>query len=159
MIRPKKSSPAPRASPKVAPCPAAGHAPRLLAGGNPQIAKGEGDEVVRAYIDAMPEWKREVGLRLDAIITRAVPGVRKAVKWNSPLYGTEVNGWFLGIHCFAKYIKVAFFRGASLVPPPPVAAKDASTRYLHIGADGVLDEAQFVRWVKDASAREGWNGK
>lgn len=149
----------PRKRPDPRSKPAARAKPRLLSGGNPQIAKGEGDEVVRAYIDAMPGWKREVGLRIDAVITRAVPGVRRAVKWNSPLYGTEANGWFLGVHCFAKYIKVAFFRGASLVPPPPVASKDANTRYLHIGADGVLDEAQFVRWVKDASAREGWNGK
>lgn len=139
--------------------PAARVKPRLLAGGNPQISKGEGDEVVRAYIDAMPGWKREVGRNLDAVIARAVPGVRKAVKWNSPLYGTEANGWFLGVHCFAKYVKVAFFNGASLVPPPPVASKDPNTRYLHIGADCVFDEAQFARWVKEASALKGWSGK
>lgn len=139
--------------------PAARAKPRLLAGGNPQIAKGEGDEVVRAYIDAMPGWKREVGLRLDAIITRAVPGVRKAVKWNSPLYGTEANGWFLGVHCFARYVKVSFFRGATLVPPPPVASKDASTRSLHVGADGGFDEEQFARWAQEASRLEGWSGR
>jgi hypothetical protein len=93
--------------------------PTLLAGGNPQIAKGEGDAPVQAYIAAMPGWKRDVGRRLDALIVRTVPGVRKAVKWNSPFYGLEGQGWFLGVHCFTKYVKVAFFRGASLRPVPP----------------------------------------
>lgn len=129
--------------------------PTLLSGGNPQIAKGYGDGPVQAYIAAMPGWKSDIGQRLDALIERAIPGVSKAVKWNSPLYGVEGQGWFLGIHCFAKYIKVAFFRGASLRPVPPVDSKSQDTRYFHIHEDDELDEAQFAAWVKQASQLPG----
>ena len=132
--------------------------PKLLAGGNPQIAKADGDAPVQAYIAAMPGWKRDVGRRIDAIIAAAVPGVRKAVKWNSPLYGVEGRGWFLGIHVFTKYVKVAFFRGASLRPVLPVSATSGDTRYLHIHDDEPLDEAQFAAWVKQASSLPGWSG-
>jgi hypothetical protein len=127
----------------------------LLAGGNPQIAKGEGDAPVQAYIAAMPGWKRDVGRRLDALIVRTVPGVRKAVKWNSPFYGLEGQGWFLGVHCFTKYVKVAFFRGASLRPVPPGESKSKDTRYLDIHEDDQLDEAQLAAWVKQASQLPG----
>ncbi|WIG95648.1 DUF1801 domain-containing protein [Myxococcus sp. SDU36] len=135
--------------------PAASAKPTLLSGGNPQIAKGSGDAPVRAYIEAMPGWKRDVGHRLDALIERTLPGVSKAVKWNSPMYGVEGQGWFLGIHCFAKYIKVAFFRGTSLRPIPPGASKSQDTRYLDIREDEPLDEAQFTAWVKQASQLPG----
>ena len=128
--------------------------PRLLSGGNPQIAKGEGDGPVQAYIAAMPGWKRDVGRRLDAIIVRTVPGVRKAVKWNSPFYGAGDEGWFLSLHCFAKYIKVAFFRGTSLRPLPPRESKHKEVRYLDIYEDA-FDETQFVAWVKQASRLPG----
>ena len=127
----------------------------LLSGGNPQIAKGYGDAPVQAYIAAMPGWKSAVGRRLDAIIERTVPGVRKAVKWNSPMYGVEAGTYFLGIHVFAKYIKAAFFRGASLTPLPPVASKQKDVRYFHIHEDDQLDEAQFADWVKQASRLPG----
>jgi hypothetical protein len=129
--------------------------PALLAGGNPQIAKADGDAPVQAYIAAMPGWKRDVGRRLDALIVRTVPGVRKAVKWNSPLYGVEGQGWFLGIHCFTNYVKVAFFRGTSLRPVPPGESKSKDTRYLDIHEDDQLDEAQFAGWVKQASQLPG----
>jgi hypothetical protein len=129
--------------------------PKLLSGGNPQIAKGYGDAPVQAYIAAMPGWKSEVGRRLDALIESAVPGVRKAVKWNSPLYGMEEKTWFLGIHVFAKYIKVAFFRGAALEPLPPVGSKQKDVRYFHIHEDDPIDEARFVDWVKQASQLPG----
>ncbi len=129
----------------------AGAAPRLLSGGNPQIAKGDGDGPVQAYIAAMPGWKQEVGRRLDAVITRTVPEVRKAVKWNSPFYGMEDADWFLSFHCFAKYVKVAFFRGASLSPVPPGASKSRDTRYLDIREDDLVDETQFAEWVRQAS--------
>ena len=129
--------------------------PTLLAGGNPQIAKGYGDAPVQAYLAAMPDWKSDVGRRLDALIVRAVPGVHKAVKWNSPLYGIEGEGWFLGLHCFTKYVKVAFFRGMSLHPVPPGASKSGETRYLHIHEDEQFDEAQFAAWVKQASQLPG----
>jgi len=128
--------------------------PALLSGGNPQIAKGYGDAPVQAYIGAMPGWKRDVGRRLDALIVRAVPGVHKVVKWNSPFYGIEGQGWFLSFHCFAKYVKVAFFRGASLRPVPPGESKHKDVRYVDIYEDG-LDEAQFVAWVKQASLLPG----
>ena len=128
--------------------------PALLAGGNPQIAKADGDTPVQAYIAAMPGWKREVGRRLDALIARTVPGVRKAVKWNSPFYGMEGQGWFLGLHCFTKYVKVAFFRGTSLRPVPPGESKHKDVRYLDIHEDQ-LDEAQFADWVKQASQLPG----
>lgn len=134
---------------------AAAKEPVLLSGGNPQIPKGDGDAPVQAYIAAMPGWKSDVGRRLDALIVRAVPDVRKAVKWNSPFYGMDGQGWFLGIHCFAKYIKVAFFRGVLLAPMPPVASKTKEARYLHIPEDGVFDEAQFADWVKQASRMPG----
>jgi hypothetical protein len=127
----------------------------LLAGGNPQIAKGEGDAPVQAFIAAMPGWKRDVGRRLDAIIVRTVPGVHKAVKWNSPFYGVEGDGWFLNFHCFAKYVKVAFFRGTSLRPVPPGESKHREVRYLDIREDDQLDEAQFAAWVKQARQLPG----
>jgi hypothetical protein len=129
--------------------------PTLLAGGNPQIAKANGDAPVQAYIAAMPGWKRDVGRRLDALIVRTVPGVRKAVKWNSPLYGVEGQDWFLGIHCFTNYVKVAFFRGTSLRPVPPGESKSKDTRYLDIHEDDQLDEAQLAAWVKQASQLPG----
>ena len=129
--------------------------PVLLAGGNPQIAKGEGDVPVQAYIAAMPGWKRDVGRRLDALIVRTVPGVRKAVKWNSPFYGVEDQGWFLNFHCFTKYVKVAFFRGRSLRPVPPGESKHEDTRYLDIHEDDQVDEAQLADWVKQASRLPG----
>jgi hypothetical protein len=129
--------------------------PALLSGGNPQIAKGDGDAPVQAYIAAMPGWKRNVGRSLDALIVRTVPGVHKAVKWNSPFYGIEDEGWFLSLHCFAKYIKVAFFRGASLRPVPPVESRHKDVRYFHIHEDDELDEAQLAAWVKQASRLPG----
>jgi hypothetical protein len=128
--------------------------PALLSGGNPQIAKAYGDAPVQAYIAAMPGWKRDVGRRLDALIARTVPGVHKAVKWNSPFYGIEDHVWFLSFHCFAKYVKVAFFRGASLRPVPPGPSKHKDVRYLDIYEDQ-LDEAQFTAWVKQASLLPG----
>jgi hypothetical protein len=131
-------------------------APVLLSGGNPQIAKADGDAPVQAYIAAMPGWKRATGKRLDALIVRSVPGVRKAVKWNSPFYGVEGQGWFLGIHCFTKYIKVAFFRGTSLRPLPPVESKDPDARYFHIHEDDELDEEQMASWIRQAAALPGW---
>jgi len=143
----------PADSPKAAGQAAA--KPALLAGGNPQIAKGEGDAPVQAYIAAMPGWKSAVGRRLDELIVRSVPGVRKAVKWNSPLYGVEGQGWFLGIHCFTRYVKVAFFRGTSLHPVPPGGSKSKETRYLHIHEDDQVDEAQLAAWVKQASQLPG----
>ena len=129
--------------------------PALLSGGNPQIAKADGDAPVQAYIAAMPGWKRDVGRRLDALIVRTVPDVRKAVKWNSPFYGIEGQGWFLSFHCFTKYVKVAFFRGASLRPVPPGESKQKDVRYLDIHEDDQLDEAQFAAWVKQASQLPG----
>ena len=128
--------------------------PTLLSGGNPQIAKGEGDTPVQAYIAAMPGWKRDVGQRLDALIARTVPAVHKAVKWNSPFYGIEGQGWFVSFHCFTKYVKVTFFRGASLRPVPLGESKHKDVRYLDIYEDQ-LDEAQFVAWVKQASQLPG----
>ncbi|MFN3573682.1 MAG: DUF1801 domain-containing protein [Phenylobacterium sp.] len=129
--------------------------PKLLSGGNPQIPKGYGEAPVRAYIAATPGWKREVVERLDGLITDAVPGVRKAVKWNSPLYGADDEGWFLSLHGFTRYVKVAFFRGTSLDPQPPVGSKTPETRYLHISESEPLDEAQFVDWVRQASRLPG----
>jgi hypothetical protein len=133
--------------------------PTLLAGGNPQIAKAEGDAPVQAYIAAMPGWKRDVGHRLDALIARTVPSLRKAVKWNSPFYGVadpgEDGGWFLSIHCFTTYVKVAFFRGTSLRPMPPGASKHKEVRYLDIREDDELNEAQLAAWVKQASRLPG----
>jgi hypothetical protein len=131
--------------------------PALLSGGNPQIAKADGDAPVQAYIAAMPGWKRNVGRRIDAIVARTVPRVRKAVKWNTPFYGAadEDNGWFLGFHCLTKYVKVSFFRGVELDPLPPGASKQKHVRYLDIREDDTLDEAQFAAWVKQASRLPG----
>jgi hypothetical protein len=129
--------------------------PALLAGGNPQIPKGGGDAPVRAYIEAMPGWKRDIGRRLDALVVRTVPGVTKAVKWNSPFYGVEGEGWFLNFHCFTNYVKVAFFRGTSLRPVPPGASKHPEVRYVDVRADD-LDEAQMAKWIKQAAALPGW---
>ena len=129
--------------------------PVILSGGNPQIAKAYGNTPVQAYIVAMPGWKRDVGRRLDALIERAVPGERKAVKWNSPFYGIDGQGWFLSFHCFTKYVKVAFFRGTSLRPLPPGESKHQEVRYLDIREDDQLDEAQFGGWAKQASQLPG----
>ena len=130
--------------------------PALLAGGNPQIAKADGDPPVQAYIAAMPGWKRDVGRRLDALIARTVPGVHKAVKWNSPFYGVEGQGWFLSFHVFTKYVKVAFFRGTSLRPVPPCESKNKEVRYLDIHEDDKLDAAQMATWIRQAAALPGW---
>lgn len=129
--------------------------PKLLAGGNPQIAKGYGDQAVQAYIAAMPGWKSEVGRRIDALITRVVPDVRKTVKWNSPLYGVEEHVYFHGVHCLTKYVKVAFVRGTSLNPVPPGKSKQQTVRYLDIYEDQPLDEQQFAEWVAQASRLPG----
>ena len=128
--------------------------PKLLSGGNPQIAKGYGDAPVQAYIAAMPDWKRSLGERLDALIEAAVPGVSKAVKWNSPFYGVEEGVWFLSFHCFNKYVKVAFFKGEAMDPVPPGKSKQKDVRYLDIH-EGELDEAQFSDWVKQAARLPG----
>lgn len=129
--------------------------PVLLSGGNPQIAKGDGDAPVQAYIEAMPDWKRRVGLLLDSIIVATVPDVQKAVRWNSPFYGVEGAGWFLSFHCLTKYIKVAFLNGGSLKPPPPVDSRQTQVRYLHVYEEEALDEAQFADWVAQASGLPG----
>lgn len=128
--------------------------PKLLSGDNPQIAKGYGDEPVQAYVDAVPGWKQDIVRRLDAIITRAIPKVCKAVKWNSPFYGVEKDVWFLSFHCFTRYVKVTFFQGASLNPPPKGRSKYEAVRYLDI-REGALDEAQFKDWVKQAAKLPG----
>ena len=128
----------------------------LLSGGNPQIPKGDGDAPVQTYIAAMPGWKSEAGRRLDELIARNVPAVRKAVKWNSPFYGVDGLGWFISFHCFTKYVKVTFFNGVSLDPMPPVSSKDPKTRYLHIHEDEAVDEKQLVSWIKQASGLPGW---
>ena len=146
---PKKKTPNP------APAPRANENVVLLAGGNPQIAKGDGDASVQAYIAAMPGWKRDVGQRLDALIVRAVPSVRKAVKWNSPFYGAAGQGWFLSFHVFTHYVKVTFFRGAALLPVPPGASKQPDVRYVDI-REGELNETQMTVWVKQAAVLPGW---
>jgi hypothetical protein len=130
----------------------------LLSGGNPQIAKAEGGAPVRAYVAAMPGWKRDLGKRLDALIVRNVPNVRKAVKWNSPFYGIEGQGWFLSFHVFTRYVKVTFFRGTSLRPVPPGVSKHKDVRYFDIHEGDELDEAQMATWVKQAAALPGFLG-
>ncbi len=127
----------------------------LLSGGNPQIPKGDGDAPVAAYLAALPGWKGAVGRRLDALIVETVPGVQKAVKWNTPFYGAEPKTWFLGYQATARYMKIAFFRGALLDPIPPVDSKDAERRYLHVSSLDTFDEAQFADWVRQASERPG----
>ena len=130
--------------------------PRLLSGGNPQVAKGDGDAPVQAYIAAMPGWKRGIGEQLDALVARAVPKARKAVKWNSPFYGIEGLGWFLSIHCYAKFVRVAFFKGAALTPPPPGPSKQPDVRYLDIRESDAIDETRLADWLRQAAARPGW---
>ncbi len=127
----------------------------LLSGGNPQIAKADGDAPVEAYIAAMPGWKRDAGRRLDALVVRTVPGVRKAVRWNSPFYGVEGNGWFLGFHCFTKYVKVSFLRGTALRPLPPVSSKDPNARYFHIHENDRPDEKLVASWIRQAARLPG----
>ena len=129
--------------------------PQLLSGGNPQIPKADGDAPVQAYIAAMPGWQRDVGRSLDALVVRTVPEVRKAVRWNSPFYGVEDRGWFLSYHCFAKYVKVTFLRGAALRPVPPVASKHEDVRYLHIHEGEPVDEEQLASWIRQASELPG----
>ena len=144
----------PKATPKRS-AAKSGKKPAILSGGNPQIAKADGDAPVRAYIAAMPGWKQDIGKRVDALIARAVPKVRRAVKWNSPFYGVEDKGWFLQFHVYAKYVKVTFFKGTSLKPVPPGESKHPEVRYLDITEDG-FDEKQFSDWVKQAAAIPGW---
>jgi hypothetical protein len=155
-IRPAR--PVVRAAKPTRSTKAAAKKPTLLAGGNPQIAKGDGDTPVQAYIAAMPGWKRDVGRRLDALIVRTVPDVRKAVRWNTPFYGVEGQGWFLAFHVFTRYVKVTFFRGTSLRPLPPGESKSGETRYLDIHEDETLDEKQLTSWIDQAAAVPGWDG-
>lgn len=136
----------------------AGDGPVLLSGGNPQIAKGDGREPVEAYLAAMPGWKQPIGRQLDALIGRTVPEVRCAVRWNSPFYGTEEQGWFASFHCFDRYVKVTFLNGGRLDPLPPVASKDADTRYAHVHEDEPIDEGAYEAWVRQAAAVPGWFG-
>ncbi len=150
-----KAKAKPKAKPRPEPKSGKAPAPVLLSGGNPQIAKGYGDGPVQNYVAAMPGWKKGVGQRLDVVVTRTVPKVRKAVKWNSPLYGMDDKEWFLGIHVFTKYVKVAFFRGALLDPVPPGTSTQKEVRYLDIREDDDFDEAQIARWVKQASKLPG----
>ncbi|MCC6698344.1 MAG: DUF1801 domain-containing protein [Candidatus Hydrogenedentes bacterium] len=131
--------------------------PKLLSGGNPQIAKADGDAPVQDYIAAMPGWKRDVGRRLDSLIVRTIPGVRKAVRWNTPFYGIDGQGWFLAFHCITKYIKVTFFRGTSLRPVPPVESKIKDVRYFHIHEDGTFDEELMANWIRQAANLPGEN--
>ena len=135
----------------------AGGEVRLLSGGNPQIAKADGDAPVQAYIAAMPGWKTDVGRRIDDLIARTVPDVRKAVRWNSPWYGVEGEGWFVSYHVFTRYVKVTFLSGASLDPVPPGAGKDPDSRWVDI-YEGELDEEQLAEWVRQAAALPGWKG-
>lgn len=132
--------------------------PRLLAGGNPQIPKGDGDAPVQAYIAAIADWKRDVARRLDALVVQTVPEVRKAVRWNSPFYGVEGQGWFLSFHCFTRSLKVTFFRGSSLHPLPPGESRHAEVRYLDLHEDDPWDEKQLADWIRQASRLPGWDG-
>ena len=132
--------------------------PKLLAGGNPQVAMADGNEPVQAYIAAMPGWKNQVGRVIDTLIDRTLPSVSKAVKWNSAFYGVPDQGWFLSFHCYAKYVKVAFFKGSHLSPLPPVASRQQEVRYLHICEAEQVDESQFSQWVRQASKLPGWGG-
>lgn len=127
----------------------------LLSGGNPQIPKGDGELPVRTYIEAMPAWKREIGEQLDQLITETAPDVQKAVRWNSPFYGVEGEGWFVSFHCFAKYIKVTWFAGAQLDPPPPIGSKDPNVRYSHISPDDPIDPDLYRSWIEQAAALPG----
>ena len=153
------TKPVPKARRKAGQAPAArkrqGANVRLLSGGNPQIAKADGAAPVRAYLAAMPGWKRAVGRRLDALIGRHVPAARKAVRWNTPFYGVAGQGWFLAFHCLAKHVKVAFFRGADLRPPPPGKSKDPRVRYLDIREPGPFDEERLADWIRQAAALPG----
>jgi hypothetical protein len=152
----RKAHPSPGSSRRTpSKAKAAAAKPKLLSGGNPQIAKADGETPVQAYISAMPGWKRDVGCHLDAVIVRTVPNVRKAVRWNSPFYGIEGQGWFLAFHCFTKYVKVTFLRGASLRPLPPVESKDPNARYFHIHEDDQLDEDLLASWIRQASELPG----
>lgn len=145
-----------RRAPSAKPAPKRSKKVKLLAGGNPQIAKGEGLATMQAYLEAMPGWKRDVGRTLHALVTRTVPDVTMAVKWNSPFYGVEGQGWFLNFHCFTKYVKVAFFRGTDLRPPPPGASKSPGVRYLDLHEGEPIDEAQLERWITQAAKLPGW---
>ena len=129
--------------------------PTLLSGGNPQIPKADGDAPVQAYIDAMPSWKHDVGRHLDDLIEDTVPDVRKAVRWNTPFYGLEGQGWFVSYHCFTNYVKVTFFEGTSLDPIPPVESKQESVRYVHIHEDDEIDDDRLRGWIEQASALPG----
>ncbi|WP_035303591.1 DUF1801 domain-containing protein [Brevundimonas aveniformis] len=129
--------------------------PKLLAGGNPQIAKGYGDAPVRAWIAAAPGWKSTMGAEIDAVVTRLVPGVSKAVKWNTPLYGVGDGTWFLSFHAMTEYIKVAFFAGAELDPPPPVGSTQPRVRYLHLHEGEAVDTPQITAWIRQAAALTG----
>ncbi len=129
--------------------------PVLLSGGNPQIAKGYGDAPVQAWIASAPGWKSDAGRRLDALIERTVPGVKKAVKWNTPLYGVEDGVWFMSFHAFDRYLKLAFFRGASLDPVPPVGSKQKDVRYFHIHEEEPFDEVRLAGWIRQASRLPG----
>ena len=129
--------------------------PKLLSGGNPQIPKGDGNGPVQAYIAAMPGWKHDVGARIDELVERTLPDVKKAVRWNTPFYGVEGQGWFLSYHCFDGYVKVAWHNGVALDPVPPVNSKHPQVRYFHIGEVDDIDESQLTSWIEQASALPG----
>jgi len=129
---------------------------KLLTGGNPQIPKGDGDAPVQAYIAAMPGWKSAVGKRLDALIVRNLPQVQKAVRWNSPFYGIEGQGWLVSFHVLTRCVQLNFFCGAALQPVPSGSGKDPNARWLNISEGEALDEAQITAWLKQAAGMSGW---
>lgn len=153
---PKKKTAAEKTATKKPKRTAETQRPRLLSGGNPQIAKADGDAPVQAYLRALPGWKRPIGERLDRLIERVVPNVKKAVKWNSPLYGIEGRGYFASLHAFERFMRVTFFKGVSLSPLPPGPSKVPGVRYLDLGQDGAPDDEQIEHWVRQAAAIDGW---
>ena len=130
--------------------------PKLLSGGNPQIAKGEGDAPVRAYIAAMPGWKSDAGRRIDPLVTGPCQR-QKGGEVELAVLRRRGPGRFLSFHCFTRYVKVTFFSGAALDPLPPVESKDSNTRYLHVHEDGKLDEKLLKSWIEQASGLPGWS--
>lgn len=155
VTQPAKAAPK-KAAKKATPKKATPKKVELLSGGNPRIAKADGDAPVQAYYAALPGWKNALGRRLDALVVAAVPTVKKAVKWNSPFYGIEGQGWFLSIHAFNKYLKLAFFRGVELRPPLPGGSKSPDVRYLDIHEKDSVDETQLTQWLRQAAAIPGW---
>jgi hypothetical protein len=142
---------------KVSRSPSAGKGAPHKARKPASLPRSDGDSGVQAYIASMEPWQAAIARRVDALVVKRVPGVRKAVRWHCPFYGVEGQGWFLAFSAFQRHVKFSFFKGASLEPVPPIG-RYKDVRSLDLRESDELDERQLGTWIEQAASIPGWDG-